>query len=63
MKQMRIRAMVFVAGSISRPSYEGHVDLGYIEEDIQEQVWRKLQRSSFPEISKSDVTVRRVVFS
>ena len=62
----KVRVEVTVKGGITRPPYNGTVEVNmdsFTKGELQEVVWRKLQRSSFPEIHKDDVVIKAARFT
>ena len=63
---MKYKVDVTVKGSVSRPSYDGTVtittsDGSFDFADLQDMVFYKLKRTSFPELLKDSVIVHKIV--
>ena len=55
---MKIKVYFTIRGNTNRPSYTGYVTVCvYRIEDVPTRVYYKLLRSSFPDISKSDIKI------
>ena len=60
---MKYRVAITIKGTVIRPSYQGVVEVfsNEINPDFDSLVYERLKRTSFPEISKSDILVRQVL--
>jgi hypothetical protein len=60
----RYRAWVHIRGGISRPPYDGYVDIATNEvlsdDEIDARVKDKLRRSSFPDVWADSIKIDRI---
>ena len=59
---MKYKIKAVVSGSIGRPFYEGHTTVTTSDPnpDFQDLVYRKLKRTSFPEIWRDEIKIKQI---
>jgi hypothetical protein len=57
----RFRAWIVIKGRMTRPSYDGYIDITSKREDLKKSIAQKLVRTSFPDgVGPDEIIIREL---